>query len=116
VLAVSGTVPVPIAGAARVGEALDVPDELELGEDEEEDDAAEVLDDEVVSPVLLEPPLMDASALCTAAVSWVFTRFRAVWLARLAKPLDSVVDAPNIALMVESACAVDDASLDAWLQ
>jgi hypothetical protein len=115
VLAVSGTVPVPIAGAARVGAALDVPDEFELGE-EEEDDADEVLDDEVVSPVLLEPPLMDASALCTAAVSWVFTRFRAVWLARLAKPLDSVLDAPNIALMVESACAVDDASLDAWLQ
>jgi hypothetical protein len=91
-----------------------VPDELELGE--EEDDADEALDDAVVSPVLLEPPLMDASALCTAAESWVFTRFRADWLARLAKPLDSVVDAPNIALMVESDCAVDDASLDAWLQ
>ncbi len=104
VLAVSGTVPVPIAGAARVGAVLDVPDELELGE-EEDDDADEVLDDEVVSPVLLEPPLMEASALCTAAVSWVFTRFRAVWLARLAKPLDSVLEAPNIALMVELACA-----------
>ena len=60
--------------------------------------------------------MMELSALCTAAVSWLFTRFRAAWLARLAKPLDSVVDAPNMELMTESVCAVDDALLDAWLQ
>jgi hypothetical protein len=34
----------------------------------------------------------------------------------LAKPADSVVDAPNIALMVESVCATDDAELAAWFQ
>jgi hypothetical protein len=87
VLAVSGAVPVPTAGAATVAAGLDA-------EDEEEDDEDELLDDEVL--VLLEPPLRDARALCTAAVSWVFTRFKAAWLARLAKPLDSVDDAPNI--------------------
>ena len=53
----------------------------------------ELLDDEV--PVLLEPPLMEVSAFCTAAVSWVLTRFRAVWLAMLAKPLDSVRRRPE---------------------
>jgi hypothetical protein len=115
VLAVSGTVPVPTAGVARVAVAgeLDVPEELELV-DEEEEDEDEVLDDEL--PVLLEPPLMDARALCTAAVSWVFTRFKAAWLARLAKPLDKVLDAPNIESISELVCAVDDAPLETWLQ
>jgi hypothetical protein len=101
VLAVSGTVPVPTAGAATVAAELDVADEAE-----EDDDGDELLDDDEV-PVLLEPPLMDARVFCTAAVSWVFTRFRAVWFARLAKPLDSVLEAPNIALMTESVCAAD---------
>jgi hypothetical protein len=108
VLAVSGTVPVPTAGAAAV--ELDVPVEFE-GEDEEE-----ALEDEVVLSVLLESPLRDARALCTAAVSWVFTRLRAVWLARLARPDDNVLEAPNIELMTESLCVLDDASLEAWLQ
>lgn len=106
VLAVSGTAPVPTAGAATVAAELEVEDE-EDGE-EDDDDEDELLDDEV--GVVLEPPLMEARALCTAAVSWVFTRFRAVWLARLAKPLDNVVDAPNIELMTLSVCAVDEAS------
>jgi len=111
VLAVSGTVPVPTAGAAAV--ELDVPVEFE-GEDEEDEE--EALEDEVVLSVLLESPLRDARALCTAAVSWVFTRLRAVWLARLARPDDNVLDAPNIELMTESLCVLDDASLEAWLQ
>jgi len=111
VFAVSGTVPVPTAGAATVAEELVVPLEVE-----DEEDEGDVLDDEDVSPVLLEPPLMELSALCTAAESWVFTRLRTAWLARLAKPLDSVVDAPNMELMTESVCAVEDASLDAWFQ
>jgi len=64
VLAVSGTVPVPTAGAATVAAGLDVLEGLEL-----EDVEGELLDDEVVLPVPLEPPLMDARALCTAAVS-----------------------------------------------
>jgi hypothetical protein len=113
VLAVSGTVPVPTAGAATVASELDVPVEFE-GEDEEDEE--EALEDEVALSVLLESPLRDARALCTAAVSWVFTRLRAVWLARLAKPDDNVLEAPNIELMTESLCVLDDASLEAWLQ
>jgi hypothetical protein len=49
-------------------------------------------------------------------VSWVFTRFKAVWLAKLAKPLDNVVEAPNIALMTESVCAADWLAEEVWLQ
>jgi hypothetical protein len=49
-------------------------------------------------------------------VSWVFTRFKAAWLARLAKPLDKVLDAPNIESISELVCAVDDAPLETWLQ
>ena len=45
------------------------------------------------------------SALCTAAVSAVLTRLRAVWLAMLARPVTSVVDAPNIWLMTAALCA-----------
>jgi hypothetical protein len=65
VLAVSGTVPVATAGAATVAAELGVEDEEEEDDDEVEDD--ELLDDEVLAP--LEPPLMEASAFCTAAVS-----------------------------------------------
>ena len=71
---VSGTVPVPVAAAATIGAAV-----LEAAE----------LDDEAVELVELadEDPveLVDVgfSALCTAAVSAVLTRFRAVWLAML---------------------------------
>src|SRR5271157_2885839 len=71
VLAVSGTAPVPTAGAAAVAEELLVP--LEVEDEEDEDDVVDegdVPDDEDVLPVLLEPPLMELSALCTAAVSW----------------------------------------------
>jgi hypothetical protein len=117
--AVSGAVPVPIAGAPVVLAELEVPDELEPDDADEDDEAPD--DDEVVLlaslevPVPLEFPSIDARADCTAAVNWLLTRLRAVWLARLAKPLDSVVDAPNIALMVESV-AIDDVELAAWFQ
>ncbi|MGC1353480.1 MAG: hypothetical protein WA858_27440, partial [Xanthobacteraceae bacterium] len=115
--------PVPIAGAPVVLAELDVPDELELDDADEDDEASD--DDEVVPLASLEPvapavplelPSIDARADCTAADSWLLTRLRAVSLAMLAKPADSVVDAPNIALMVESVCAVDDAELAAWFQ
>ena len=95
---VNGTVPVPVAGAAKATagvEALDV-----------EDDAVEVVE---VVDALDDDELVDdgLSALCTAAVSAVLTRSRAVWLAMLAKPVASVVDAPNIWLMTAelSVCA-----------
>jgi hypothetical protein len=41
---------------------------------------------------------------------------KAVWLAKLAKPLDNVVEAPNIALMTESVCAADWLAEEVWLQ
>ena len=94
---VSGTVPVPVAGAATIGAA--VLEAAELGEDGE---AVELVDEDAV--VLAD---VGFSAPCTAAVSAVLTRSRAVWLAMLAKPVASVVDAPNIwSMTVElSACA-----------
>ena len=99
VLAVSGTVPVPIAGAPVVEDELELPDELALLDDE---DVLELLVDELV---LLDPPLMESSALCTADVSCELTRLSAVWLAILASPADRVVEAPNIELMTALVCA-----------
>ena len=75
--AFNGTVPVPVAGKGAVAAEVeddepDAPEELELPDDDEE--VLELLDDDVV---LLEPPLMELSALCTADVSCVLTRLRA---------------------------------------
>jgi hypothetical protein len=101
--AFNGTVPVPVAGRGAVASEVDepdVPEELELPDDDEE--ALELLCDDVV---LLEPPLMESSALCTADVSWELTRLSAAWLAMLARPADSVVEAPNILLMTALVCA-----------
>jgi hypothetical protein len=81
-------VPVPLAGAAGGAEALELEDAL-----------LEALDDDDVESVLLEPPVSAWSALCTAAVRALLTRFSAVWLAMLDRPLESVVDAPNRLLM-----------------
>jgi hypothetical protein len=85
---VSGTVPVPLAGAATTGAAA--LGAVELFEDEA-GEAVELADDDAV-----ELKDVGFSAPCTAAVSAVLTRVRAVWLAMLAKPVDSVVVAPNI--------------------
>ena len=95
---VSGTVPVPVAGAATTGAAA----ALDEDEADEADEAVELVDDDAVEPV-------DAgfSAPCTAAESAVLTRSKAVWLAILARPVVSVLDAPNIwSMTVElSVCA-----------
>lgn len=105
VLGVSGTVPVPTAGEPDVLEELEefeTAEELEELEDvdpEDDEDAVEALDDEL--------PCTDCSALCTAAVSWLLTRFKAVWLAMLASPLDRLVSAELITEMSESLCASD---------
>jgi hypothetical protein len=75
VLALNSTLPVPVAGVgAEVDEddEPDVADELELPDD---DDEPELVWDELV---LLEPPLIESSALCTADVSWELTRLSAV--------------------------------------
>lgn len=69
--AFSGTLPVPVAGAPAADDGLDVPDELELPDDEED----ELLADEVV---LLELPVTEARALCTASLSCELTRLSAV--------------------------------------
>jgi hypothetical protein len=96
---VSGTVPVPIAGAATIGAAV-----LEAAE-LDDDEAVEVVG--LVDEDAVELADVEFSAPCTAAVSAVLTRSRAVWLAMLAKPVVSVLDAPNIWLMTValSACA-----------
>jgi hypothetical protein len=93
---VSGTVPVPVAAAATTGAAV-----LEAAE-LDDDEAVELVDEDAVG--LADVGL---SAPCTAAVSAVLTRSRAVWLAMLAKPVVSVLDAPNIWSMTValSACA-----------
>jgi len=88
VLALNGALPVPVAGVGVAGGAdaePDVADELELPDDEDDDDEDEDDDELDVESepvrdelVLLEPPLMLASALCTAEVSWVLTRSSAV--------------------------------------
>jgi hypothetical protein len=83
---VSGTVPVPVAGALTTGAAA--LGAVELVEDEA-GEAVELADDVELADVGFSAP-------CTAAVSAVLTRVRAVWLAMLAKPVDSVVVAPNI--------------------
>jgi len=92
---VNGTVPVPVAGAATVTVGVE-----EADVEGDAVDEAEALDDDELGDEGLSAP-------CTAAVSAVLTRFKAVWLAMLARPVASVVDAPNIWLMtVElSACA-----------
>jgi hypothetical protein len=96
---VSGTVPVPIAGAATTGAAV-----LEAAE-LDDDEAVELVG--LVDEDAVELADVEFSAPCTAAVNAVLTRSRAVWLAMLAKPVVSVLDAPNIWLMTValSACA-----------
>jgi len=91
---VSGTVPVPVAGAATVTVGVE-----EADVDGDAVDEVEALDDD---DELVDEGL---SALCTAAVRAVLTRFKAVWLAMLARPVASVVDAPNIWLMTVALCA-----------
>jgi hypothetical protein len=87
---VTGTVPVPVAGPSN--------ERVEPEEFEELEELDALFDDDEVEA--LEPPLSVWSAACTAEVRASLVRFKAVWLARLASPLDSVLDAPNIALMV----------------
>jgi hypothetical protein len=91
VLVVSGAVPVPTAGEAE---------DPELGEDEDEEE-----------PVGVELP---DSTLCIAAVNSEWTRFKAVSLAMLAKPLPKLVSAELIAEISASLADKDAASL-CWL-
>ena len=65
--ALSGAVPVPVAGAAARAPELAA---LELADDDDGDAVAPLDEDEaVLPPALVDPPPMDASAFCTAAVS-----------------------------------------------
>jgi len=93
VFVASGTVPVPVAG-----EGLE-----ELEEPELEADALEALaaaDD-------VELPELPEIALCSAAESAVLTRFKAVWLARLARPWASLDMALPISVINASLLASD---------
>jgi len=51
---VSETVPVPLAGASKVGVEPEAPDALELDEEVDEEELEAPLDDDEVEPV--EPP------------------------------------------------------------
>ncbi len=105
VLVVSGAVPVPVAGE---------PKGLEL---EEEEEPVEPLDVEEVKPLeLLELSEPGCSTFCMAAVNSVLTRFRAVWLAMLDKPLDSVVMALAMTLIRAALRAADWVALALRLQ
>jgi hypothetical protein len=69
---VSGTVPVPVAGALTTGAAAAL-DRAEADEVDEADEAVELVGDDV-----LELVDVGFSAPCTAAVSAVLTRSKAV--------------------------------------
>jgi hypothetical protein len=75
VLVDTGAVPVPLAGAPGTGA---LPEEVE-------EFALELLLDALVDGAV-ELAVEPFSALWIAAVSWVLTRFKAVWLAMLAIP------------------------------
>jgi len=119
VLAVSGTVPIPVASAPADEEPdeeedddpdVEVPDELEaLVEDD--DDPVELGEDDV--------ELADwvcCRALWRAAVSAVLARVNASWLYMLARPCDSLVIAELI-VVITASLFVSDCSWDcAWFQ
>jgi len=67
VLAASEAVPVPVAGSGFGGGAGGAVDDPDAEEDVDED--AAVLAPAVELGELLDPPLIEASALCTAALS-----------------------------------------------
>ena len=92
VLVVSSAVPVPVAGAPDVlaEEPLD-PDDVAV--DEGDDDVSEV------------PP--EFSTFWIAAVNSVLVRFRADWLAMLAKPLPKLLSAELMALITEVVAEVE---------
>lgn len=96
VVVVTGTVPTAVAGMGFFDDAvvLDVP------EPAEDEDPLDVPDDEVESPE-------DCSTCCTRAEIWLLTRFSAVELAILDRPLDSLTTAEAITLI--SALLAEDA-------
>lgn len=97
VLVVSRAVPIPTAGAPCV--ELEDAEELEELDFAEDEDALELLDG-------VEPPDVDSSAFCIAAVSWVLVRFNASPLAMVALPRDKLVIAVAITL-ISAAPAAD---------
>jgi len=113
---VSETVPVPLAAALKVGAELaelEELDALELDEDAELDAA---LDDAEVEVEPVELPFSAANALCTADVSCELTRSSAAWLAMLDRPLDRLLEAPNM-VEIRLELAVSDWSFCcAWVQ
>ena len=133
VLAITNTVPVPVAGPLKesVGvKAVKEPDEVGAVKLDEVDELEEVplddvpLDDEDDEPpsrldsVLPdeELPSLCCKAVWMAAVSAVLVRANASWLARLARPEASLVIAEPIADISESLSDNDWLWDDAWFQ
>lgn len=106
VLAVSGTVPIPVASEPAEFEEpdeLEEPDGPEDPEEDGEDDPVELAEEDAV-----EPPDWDCcNALWMAAVSALLVRVNASWLAIRARPLDKVVIAELITEITASLFASD---------
>ncbi len=100
VVAVSGTVPVPVASAPA---DVEEPDELEELEDAEDDDSVELAEEDEVEL----PDCTCCSSLWIAAVSALLVRVNASWLDILARPLDKEVIAELIAEITASLFAAD---------
>jgi hypothetical protein len=102
---VSRAVPMAVAGVGAELEDVAEPDALEAADAE---DAVEV-------PVDVELP-EGCSKLWTSEISWELTRFKAVLLAILERPLDRVVIALPITLINESSADTVWFWACAWLQ
>lgn len=97
VLVINGAVPVPLAGAGEDAEELGAAEALGLeGADEPVEPLADAVSGLATPPAL---PVMPCSAFWIAAVNWLLTRFNAVPLAMLERPVDRFVVAPNIWVM-----------------
>ena len=104
VLAVSGTVPTPVASEpAEEGpdEDEEEPDELDDLEEDEDDDPVELAEDEEPADWLC------CSAFWMAAVRAVLVRDNARWLAMLARPCDKLVIAELMTVITAALLASD---------
>ena len=96
----SRAVPIAVAGEAGVLAALD-PDEVE----------------DPVEPLVEDVELPEGFNTCsTSAEIWLLVRFKAVWLAMLAKPFAKLVSAWPMTLIRAASADVAASSFWTWLQ
>ena len=120
VLAVSGTVPIPVASEP----ADEDPDEDEDDDPlvEEPDELEEPVDDEEDPVELVEEDDVELAACVCCNAFWIpavraeLARVNASWLAMLARPLDKLVIAELIAEITESLFASDWSRDCDWFQ